>query len=332
MKIENFSGIQQDTLIFPQQQNRSLPTVNVQRPTIDLERADEIIRQFEQREQEIIQLQEDLAKPKPKPVVFVEKSAIEADTVLMRDNLPTSIQIPITESSAVTNGISSEERLAGYPSSITLFIISGCALLIFIKYRFRKNMVDAFQSLFNYRQFMRIFEERRESDKPAFFLSNVLFLWITGIFVSLALPFFGAGPLWGNYALTSLFFSAAIGWLFIMKALTWNILGFIFMVQSFSKIYIYNMFSLNRITGWMIFPFVVMIPYVTVPVSLYIVYIVIIEFALSYLLRILRIFQIIHGLNVSVFYFILYLCALEILPLLLFVKGCKMLWEFNLFL
>ena len=258
----------------------------------------------------------------------IEAQTVKIDTLPLKDTVSINTIVPSHENS----GFSGEARPVGSLSSVTFFIICGWALLVFIKYNFGKNLLETIQSFFSYRQAMRMFEERRESDRQAAFLTNVLFSWITGIFISIALPFFGGGPLWGNYILSVLFFSVVTGLLYILKALLWNILGFVFMVQKFSRIYIYNMFLFNRNTGLIIFPFVTVIPFVSGEIMPYIIYSVIVAAVLSYIFKLLRIFQIISGLNISVFYFILYLCALEILPLLLFIKCCKILWEFNLFL
>jgi len=246
------------------------------------------------------------------------------DTLAVRDGIVATI--------VMRDGFAGEARQAVYPSSVTFLIICGLVLFAVIKYRFGKNLLEALQSFFNYRQALRMYEERRESDSQAIFLSNVLFAWITGIFLSVALPFFGAAPLWGNYTLSVLFLSAATGLLYILKGLMHHMLGVVFMTHEFSKIYIYNLFLYNRNTGMMIFPLVAVIPYVAWVITPFVVYGVIIVYVFSFLVKLWRSFQIIHGLNVSIFYFILYLCTFEILPLLLFLKGCKVLWEFNLFI
>ena len=328
MRIENFSEIQQDTLVMPQQQNQSSPAVNLRRPQIDMERADEIMRQLEQREQEIIQSQQPVARPRPRPVETVEAPPVEVDTLLLHDTIPVITTLP----PQVRTGFSSEARYAGYPPSITLFIVCGLALFAVIKFNFTKNTLEAIQSFFNYRKASLMLEERRESDRQASFLSNLLFILVAGIFISIALPFFGATLPWGSFALSILFFSAASALLYLLKAGMWRLMGVVFMTQTFSKIYVYNMFLYNRNVGLMFFPLVAIIPYVAFEIMPYVVYTVMVAVALSYILKLLRIFQIIRDLNVSVFYFILYLCAFEILPLLLFVKGCKIVWEFNLYL
>jgi len=246
------------------------------------------------------------------------------DMLAVRDSVVVMTVMP--------DGFAGEARQVVYPSSITLFIILGLALLTVIKYNFGKNLLEALHSFFNFRQTLRMFEERSESDRQAAFFSNVLFVWITGIFVSVALPFFGVNSLWGSFPLSILFLSAVTALLYILKALALNILGVIFMAQKFSKMYVYNMFLFNRNIGIMVFPLVAVIPYVAGTIALYIVYAVCFVYVFSYLFKLWRTFQIIHELNVSVLYFILYLCTFEILPLFLLIKGCKVLWEFNLFI
>ena len=330
MKIEIFSEIQQDTLVQPQQrQSQPLPNITVRKPQLDLERAEEVIRQFEQREQEIIVSKDSVKKTK------IQNSKIP-DSNISDSNVSDSIIYDVSNTEFVeleiVESLNPVERQVSYPSSITLFLTCGLVLLAIVKYHFGKNLLEAFRSFFSYRQSLRIYEERRESDRQASLLTNILFMWITGIFVSIVLPFFGASLLWGSNVLSILFFSVATGLLYVLKAWIWRVLGVIFMMQGFSKIYIYNMFLYNRNIGLMIFPMVAVIPYVAEIITLYVVYSVIAVFVISYLCKMWRIFQIIHARNVSVFYFILYLCTLEIIPLLLLIKGCKMLSEFNFFL
>ncbi|MDR1172032.1 MAG: DUF4271 domain-containing protein, partial [Bacteroidales bacterium] len=349
-----FPGIQQDTLVKPQQ---SQPNITIRsRPQLDLERAEEVMRQFEQREQEIIASQRRAVRPKP--VETPGTPSIETDTLLAkyrhigcspRANIPDTFTLTVLEryyqpisatvapttvtdsTSAVTvagapaanTGLASDIKPVGYPSSVTLFIACGLVLLAVIKYNFGRNLRESFLSFFNYRQAQRMYEERRESDRQAAILSHILFMLVAGIFISIVLPFLGANPLWGNYALSIPVFSFATGLLYILKSWIWQALGIIFMTRSFSRAYIYNMFLYNRNIGVMIFPLVTVIPYIARTAMPYLIYSVIAVFALSYLLKLRRIFQIIHDQNVPLFYFILYLCTLEILPLLLFVKGCK---------
>ena len=360
-----FSEIQQDTLIQPlplrtqqHQQHQPLPDLNVRRPQLNLERAEELFRQSELREQEIIALQQPVRLAAPKKET-VRKPSIETDTLLIkyrhigcspRPNFPDTFSLTVLEryyqpmnmpdsttfktiqSLNPSDRYAGDVRQEGYPSSVTLFLICGLALLTAIKYNFGRNLPDMFLSFFNYHRALRMIEERRESDRQAAMFSDALFVLISGIFIAIALPFFGATPLWGNYALSILFFSAATALLYFVKVWAWRLLGLIFRIQSFSKLYAYQLFLYNRNTGLAIFPLVAAIPFVTASVTPIIIYSVIGIYIFSYIFRQFRNFQMIHDQNISLFYFILYLCTLEILPLLLFIKGCKILSENYLFL
>ncbi len=386
----SYSGfeIRQDSLLRPTpQQGRPFRlNVPVEKLQIDQDRAQEIIEQVEQREQQIVAEQqtrvirpriETLRKPSieidsliakyrhigcsPRsdfpdtlsltilerwyqPITFAfEPDSLSIDTAGFAtfaenidtatltspaDSLSAAVPVVTVAPPAAPAGFPSEVRTDVYPSVITFFIVCGLILLTSIKFRFGDNLSQAFISVFSYRQARRMYEERRESDRQAALSSNILFALVVGIYVSVALPFFGGGPLWGNYALSVLFFSLFAGLLYLVKAGVWKMLGVVFMTQSLSKTYIYNMFLYNRNIGIFIFPLVAGIPFVAYEIVPYAIYGVIAIFGMSYLLRIRRIFQIIHAQNVPLYYFILYLCTLEILPLLLFVKVCKVLNDY----
>ncbi len=222
-------------------------------------------------------------------------------------------------------GLVSAMRPEGYPSAVTLFLMCALSLLAGIKFHFGENLRQAIKSFFNYQQARRMLVERRESDKQATLYSNILFSFVAGIFISLVLPFFGISLPWDSYGLSIVSFSLAVGLLYMVKAGIWKTLGVVFVVQPFSREYVYSMFLYNCNLSLFIFPFVAAIPFVSGEVLPYLIFGAATILGIAYLLRIWRIFQIIHAQNAPVYYFILYLCTLEILPLLLFVKVCKVL-------
>ncbi len=376
--------IQQDTLNLVRPKSNQNRTFQINFPVeklqIDPERAQEVIEQTEQREQQIIAEKRRIFVPKIEPL---RKPSIEVDSLMAKyqhigcsphtafpdtftltileryyqpmtatlpslsivdttrtaslanidttnpltasDNVSVISPAPVSTTSVPTTGFAGKIRTEDYPSMVTVFLMCELILLTCIKFYFGKNLLQAFLSFFNYQQARRMFEERRESDKQAALFSNILFSFVTGIFLSFVLPFFGAPLIWGSYTLSIVFFSLAVGLLYMIKAGVWKMFGVVFMTQSFSQTYVYNMFLYNRNIGLFIFPLVAIIPYVTESVTPYVIYGVFVIFGISYLLKVWRIFQIIHEQNASVYHFILYLCTLEILPVLLFVKVCKVL-------
>lgn len=224
-------------------------------------------------------------------------------------------------------GFPAEIRETSSTNMITVFLMGSLIFFTWIKYNFGKNLAQIIYSFFSFQQAHKLLKEHRESDKQAAFFSDILFVFNSGIFFSLLLSFFNVNLLWDSYVLTILFFSMAVTLLYSLKAGIWKLLGSIFMLQTFSKEYVYNMFLYNRNIGLFIFPLLAVTPFAPRMLTPFLLYGAVTIFCIAYLLRIFRIFQIINTQNVSIFYFILYLCTLEILPLLLFVKVCKILSE-----
>jgi hypothetical protein len=117
------------------------------------------------------------------------------------------------------------------------------------------------------------------------------------------------------YALFRIFFLQLTGELFLIKPL-------------FSE-YIHNTFVINKGLGIALFPVVILaqyLPYVLIPVVLIAGCII---FSVAVLLKAFRTYQIIIRRDILLFYLILYLCTLEILPLLLGYKFVTSLIQSN---
>ena len=84
--------------------------------------------------------------------------------------------------------------------------------------------------------------------------------------------------------------------------------------------YLLSIYQFYRFSASFIFVVTILISYTTIfPVKSYFTAGVIV-LAILYLIRVIRLFIIFINKNISLFYLILYLCALEILPVLISVK------------
>jgi hypothetical protein len=83
----------------------------------------------------------------------------------------------------------------------------------------------------------------------------------------------------------------------------------------------YNLY--RKIFGLVIFPIVVAIQFTPEEIKLVLIYTGFLLFGIVYLMHILRGLQIFMKKNISLFYLILYLCALEFLPILVWLKLIK---------
>jgi hypothetical protein len=130
-------------------------------------------------------------------------------------------------------------------------------------------------------------------------------------------------PFQAGYSLSVLLFSFSFALLILGNAIIWKIFGSIFLVRHVAGEYIHHLFLYNRNTGIFVFPVIAVIPFVNEAYLPFLLHVALAVYGGFYLWRIFRYFQIIHAKKVPVFYFILYLCTLEILPFFIMVKACN---------
>jgi Domain of unknown function (DUF4271) len=116
--------------------------------------------------------------------------------------------------------------------------------------------------------------------------------------------------------------------LIIVYGLKWlllRIIGWLFQMQEASNTYTFIVFLVNKVLGVMLLPVVVLLS--LAPVSLHPALVTVVLFLLAALF-IYRYIISYPGIKASVrvnqFHFFLYLCAFEIVPLLIIYKGLAM--------
>jgi hypothetical protein len=89
--------------------------------------------------------------------------------------------------------------------------------------------------------------------------------------------------------------------------------------EAFTE-YLMGIYQFYRFSGLSLFVVTILISYTTIFPEKSCLIAGVIALAILYMIRIIRLFIIFINRNISLFYLILYLCALEILPVLIFVK------------
>ena len=108
---------------------------------------------------------------------------------------------------------------------------------------------------------------------------------------------------------------------FILKIGIMLVFGKIFMVQDAAKLGVFFSFLFDRALGLFLFPLAVILYFFTFNITITLFFIISIVCVLLFLLKLFWLWKI--GVNLfgfSQFYIFLYLCTLEILPLLLLAK------------
>ncbi|MBN1145491.1 MAG: DUF4271 domain-containing protein [Bacteroidales bacterium] len=96
--------------------------------------------------------------------------------------------------------------------------------------------------------------------------------------------------------------------------------GFLFLSRSLFSEYLHSTFVVNKGLGIVLFPVVVMTHYLPNPLMPVLLIMGVAAFLLAFLWKLVRAYQIIIRRDILIFYLILYLCTLEILPFLLGYK------------
>ncbi len=193
-------------------------------------------------------------------------------------------------------------------------------ILAWIRLFYNKFLSPTFTAVFNHQVSYNLFRDRSSVSSRVALGLNVIFYLNSGLYLYLALTHLdiSIGRLVGFWAYLVL--TVVIVALYALKTVLLYLVGAISLTQKTFAEYIHTVFLFNRILGLTLFPVIlgmVYIPDAALPLFLYSGLALIL---LAFVLRLLRLFQIFIKEGVSILYCILYLCALEFLPILLFFK------------
>jgi hypothetical protein len=149
---------------------------------------------------------------------------------------------------------------------------------------------------------------------------NLVFALNLGLFIFFFLQYFSIEQQFPNKIVNVLVYSLGLIVLYSIKTFSCRLIGFLFKVPNEFAEYIHNINLFNKNIGLFLFPIVILYPYIDESIRPAVLYLGIAILSIMFLLRTIRGFQIIMRKGVSFFYLILYLCAIEILPVLIVVK------------
>lgn len=199
-------------------------------------------------------------------------------------------------------------------------ILFSLFLLASAKFLFGKYLSKLVESIFNAHTANNLFLEKNINMVKGSMIVNLLFVVNISLFVVSILKHFslslGMSSGLKEFALVFL----AILLLYIGKSIVIRSLGYVFKGKNECKEYLFTVFLYNKNLGLFLFPVIIALPFVRPYVAEWLVNIGLFMVFFFFILRIGRGIKILLRKHVSIFYMILYLCALEILPLLMIYK------------
>ena len=231
------------------------------------------------------------------------------------------VKSPFVKHELHTRALKATERNPG--EGWVFVALIGIFILLLITRRLNpKKLVTYLSAVYNSRAQNELFEEENLLSSPfslilflAFCLTASLFtIKVIGVTPYGLLEKYGALNSFGIFALVLLVIYTA-------KILFIQFVGVVFNIYPIARQYAFNVYLLNNILGLLLIPLVAIAYYSGGPADTWAVYAGIALFAMFFVLRFLKSLSI-EGIisPINLLYLILYLCTLEILPLLVGVK------------
>jgi len=199
---------------------------------------------------------------------------------------------------------------------VLIILVAYTGLLRMLSGKYISNL---FKSVFNTQNAENLYNTvNMRNSLPAFGL-DVLFHLSISTFAYEALTSVGFNPgLNGLLILLATIIGFSI--LFALKKGVYRFLSYIFGTGEQTGEFLFYVSLYNRILGMLLLPLVISIPFVSSNLTMVLIQCGLVMVVATYLLQMTRGAKIILRNPVSIFYMFLYLCALEILPLVVIYK------------
>ena len=174
--------------------------------------------------------------------------------------------------------------------------------------------------MFSLQEAKQLFREEFKLTKRMSVFLGLAFILVAAFLIQITNQYFGLILQEKSPLIQYVFFVCVLISMYLVKFISNYILAFISSNNDLGKEYLFNVFVFSQTIGIILFPFVVCLQFTKYPTEWF-VYPALVICAGFYLLRMFRGFIISVGeQSVGILYIFLYLCALEILPLLVLIK------------
>lgn len=209
---------------------------------------------------------------------------------------------------------------------IFLFLV---VLFIWIRVFYSKFFGALANAMVSFHLSEKLFEERNVLSHRVSIVLDFIYIVVFSIFIFEWIDYTRfSGPGMTGFNLFLLLINIIMIYT-LLRVVVLRLVGSLFLVRPLFLEYIHNTFVINKGLGIVLFPLAIMaqyLPYSIIPVVLWIG---VIALCIGFLFKAIRAYQIIIRRDILLFYLILYLCTLEILPLLLGYKFVTTLIQSN---
>ena len=171
--------------------------------------------------------------------------------------------------------------------------------------------------------------DQLEQAKLPSLIFNIFFIFVAGLYIFLVLRFFSVQAEMNNYYFIGLC-ALAVGVCYFLKYISLRFIGWITDHSPQANAYIFIIFLLNKITGILLLPFIILIAFSNRNIAAYALFATGIILAVLLLMRFYRSYSFLRaGLRISTLHFIIYILAFEVCPLAVIYKGAILFFSIN---
>ena len=262
--------------------------------------------------------------PKPIPT---HQTSIETDTSIFYSQIVTSIDSTLTaDRFSTTNTVQEIQSEKGIPIAsynsdwMVGVLLFAFILMAIVRFSFSKFLFRVFDSIINYQTSSNLFLEKNMRNLQGSIFLNLLFYVSFTLFIVQYLVYILSLNQNHNNIVFFLYCFIGLVGLYGSKFIIIRFIGYIFNGIKESKEYLHNVSIYNKNLGVILLPITLSVPYIAQHATPLLLNIGLILTLIFYGLRLFRGVKILFRQHVAIFYMILYLCALEILPLLMIYK------------
>jgi hypothetical protein len=230
----------------------------------------------------------------------------------------TSLEIAIVEQPDKPYGFDGKPMKSAGQDWTFFLILIGWTVFASLSFGFSKYIVQVFQSVVNFSAASRLYRERGYSSNFGIFRLNVIFYLFLPFAIYLIARDNGMSMGSTGIELFLLVFVAANAY-FMIKVLIYKLLGSVFSQRETTGELVFNMMLYHNVLGLVLLT-IATIHSLVPGFGIFAMFIVPSLILIFYLMSIVRSIYFAIRVGISIFYLILYLCALEILPILLVIK------------
>lgn len=264
------------------------------------------------------ELRHRLSAEEREQIAFQDRNPFELirgeEAVVIREYLPSAVKPQKVERVE-------DRRYVKAPGLLFWVYMGLFVVLTFLISMGRTILGQMVRGMFNDQLTVSLMRDRDRSQASPYFLWYLFFFVNAGIFLYLAVNWYTGSTFPGESPIYLLYFSAAVAGFYLVKHLVLMLVGWIFPLQKPIRQYSFTINLFNALMGLILFPLNIAMTYTSGGLRDFFLYLVFTALVLSYLLRILR------GLWIGLPYlmkhpihFFLYLCAVEIAPVLFLWK------------